>query len=52
MEEGKSEPKKLFYVPLSIKMLLDCKGDECRIDDFDIKSVCFCFALVLSEEDT
>jgi len=36
---GKGDLKKLFYVPLTIKMILDCKGEECIIDEADVKSV-------------
>jgi len=39
IEDGKSGHRKLFYVPVSIKMIMESKGEECLIDNHEIKSV-------------
>ena len=44
--EDTQKGKKLFYVPLSIKMILECKGEECLIDDAEIKSVLKLFKII------
>ncbi|MDR3548303.1 MAG: hypothetical protein P4M11_08595 [Candidatus Pacebacteria bacterium] len=41
MQPGEGDSKKLYYVPLSIKMILSAQGDECKIDGSEVKSVSY-----------
>jgi hypothetical protein len=36
----RGDTRKLYYVPLSVKLLQAGQGEECKIDGFEIKSVC------------